>query len=312
MPRLQDIERFKRDLAALSNETEVLERWGEKPEVLPPPESAAAASVVPPAPAQEGRIAAGPTPRPAGPAQPASEPEPEDEGAPPDFAALLDGLPLEAEAGDEGGAGSIDDDLAALLGSPASGTGELEPIPEPEALPGLKTCPISRRSPWLETREHRSLSTSRCLTSSRRPRLRRKKVPGRSARSHRSPRRPRRPRPVPLLNPSPLPTIFRYRSSSSWRKPRRRGFPKKPRARSSRGTSAFPTSEKSRRMRSLRLRFRNRARFRAPPPPMPGASASPRTPSSPSASRNRAPWRVSAKGNRPMARAATSTRKSPL
>ena len=39
MPRLQDIERFKLDLAALSHEAEVLERWGEKPEgIAPPPE----------------------------------------------------------------------------------------------------------------------------------------------------------------------------------------------------------------------------------------------------------------------------------
>jgi hypothetical protein len=144
MPRLQDIERFKRDLAALSHEAEVLERWGEKPEVIPPPEGAAAAPAVP-APGQEGRIAAGPTPGPAKPAQPASEAE--DEGAPPDFAALLDGLPLEAEAADAGGSGSIDDDLAALLGSPASGTGEPESIPEPEALPGLESLPDLEAEP---------------------------------------------------------------------------------------------------------------------------------------------------------------------
>ena len=59
MPRLQDIERFKRDLAGLSHEAEVLERWGEKPEAITPPESAAAAP----------RLTA-PAPRPSTPAAP--------------------------------------------------------------------------------------------------------------------------------------------------------------------------------------------------------------------------------------------------
>ena len=42
MPRLQDIERFKRDLAALSRESEILSRWGEVKEEPSPPEGAVA------------------------------------------------------------------------------------------------------------------------------------------------------------------------------------------------------------------------------------------------------------------------------
>jgi tetratricopeptide (TPR) repeat protein len=116
MPRLQDIELFKRDLAALSHEAEVLERWGEKPEVITPPEGAAAASGV----AAPG-IETGPSPDSAAARKaPAAGAE---EGPPPDFAALLDGLPLGPERGEEepAGAGSLDDDLAALLsGAPES------------------------------------------------------------------------------------------------------------------------------------------------------------------------------------------------
>ena len=91
MPRLQDIERFKRDLAALSKETEVLERWGEKPEVLTPPEGASAADEVEPS---------------------VPEASPEEEGMPPDFAALLEDLPTDREENPA----SVDDDIAALLG----------------------------------------------------------------------------------------------------------------------------------------------------------------------------------------------------
>mgnify|MGYP001193016770 CR=1 FL=1 len=81
MPRLQDIERFKRDLADLSHEAEVLKRWGEKPEVIPPPVGAAAAP--------GGPIADGASP----------EPPAEEEGLPPDFAALLDDFNAMAEPG---------------------------------------------------------------------------------------------------------------------------------------------------------------------------------------------------------------------
>jgi Tfp pilus assembly protein PilF len=105
MPRLQDIEQFKRDLAALSHEAEVLARWGEKPQNIVAPEGAA------PAPAAEREAEEGPEEK-AGPG-----PTGEDEGLPPDFAQLLDNLPIEGEA-EEGApsAASIDDDLAALLG----------------------------------------------------------------------------------------------------------------------------------------------------------------------------------------------------
>ena len=114
MPRLQDIERFKRDLAALSHEAEVLERWGEKPEVIPPPEGA-----------------------PAAPSQASAEGIPgEDEGMPPDFAALLDGLPLDREQG-EAESSSMEDDLAALLG-PSEEEAEAA---EPSAMPDLGPIP---------------------------------------------------------------------------------------------------------------------------------------------------------------------------
>ena len=107
MPRLQDIERFKRDLAGLSHEAEVLERWGEKPEAITPPEGAAAA----PSPAaKEGA----PGPSKTGPRETARKEPVEDEGLPPDFASLLDNLPLDQEPDTE--AASVDDELSALLG----------------------------------------------------------------------------------------------------------------------------------------------------------------------------------------------------
>ncbi len=105
MPRLQDIQRFERDLAALSHEAEVLARWGEKPGEIPQPEGASAA------PAQ---------------ASPGGAPV-EDEGMPPDFAALLDGMTLDGEPGDTPPP-SMDDDLAALLGP----SDEAEPAEEEE------------------------------------------------------------------------------------------------------------------------------------------------------------------------------------
>jgi tetratricopeptide (TPR) repeat protein len=129
MPRLQDIELFKRDLAALSHEAEVLERWGEKPEAITPPESAAAAPSL-----------SAPASRPSKPAAPVAPLE--DEGVPPDFSALLEGLPLDSEAGETGEAGEaspIDDDLAALLGPSEADAATEEPaVPaESSAMPDL-------------------------------------------------------------------------------------------------------------------------------------------------------------------------------
>src|SRR5208337_4889008 len=100
MPRLQDIERFKSDLASLSKEAEVLERWGEKPEIITPPEGAAETGEA--APSSFDARATGKTP--------AAE---EQEGMPPDFAALLEDLPIDREEG----AAPVDEDIAALLGA---------------------------------------------------------------------------------------------------------------------------------------------------------------------------------------------------
>jgi tetratricopeptide (TPR) repeat protein len=122
MPRLQDIERFKRDLGALSHEAEVLERWGEKPEKITPPEGAAVAQAP-----GEGE----PEVSEAAPVKPAALEE--SEGAPPDFAALLDGLPLEGE-GSETSPSSLDDELEALIGPTAEETEEKTPGSEPEPL----------------------------------------------------------------------------------------------------------------------------------------------------------------------------------
>ena len=134
MPRLQDIERFKRDLGALSHEAEVLERWGEKPEKITPPEGAAVAQ----APEEGAPEATGSPPlaaRRSAPVKPAALEEAE--GAPPDFAALLDGLPLEGE-GSETAPSPLDDELEALLGPSAEGTEKeppsLEPMPDLEPL----------------------------------------------------------------------------------------------------------------------------------------------------------------------------------
>jgi tetratricopeptide (TPR) repeat protein len=126
MPRLQDIESFKRDLAALSHEAEVLQRWGEKPGAPASPEGEA------PSPGQ-------------------AEPEgAADEGLPPDFAALLDNLPLEGEADGGEGAGSFDDDLAALLGPAEQEEGPAgqeagateEDAAELEAMPDFDAAPL--------------------------------------------------------------------------------------------------------------------------------------------------------------------------
>jgi tetratricopeptide (TPR) repeat protein len=131
MPRLQDIELFKRDLAALSHEAEVLERWGEKPEAITPPEGAAAAP---------DKAAPEFEEPPAAPRAPARKPAEmaAEEGSPPDFAALLDGLPLGSEEGEgrsSGEGSSLDDELAALLGGSETEPAETEApessLPEP-------------------------------------------------------------------------------------------------------------------------------------------------------------------------------------
>jgi hypothetical protein len=118
MPRLQDLERFKRDLAALSHEADVLERWGEKPEVIPPPDGS---------PAAPGQTAAE-KPNPPPPETPV-----EDEGLPPDFAALLDNLPIDHEE-PETGFGSVDEELTDFPEAPEGKEGP----PEPSAMPDFE------------------------------------------------------------------------------------------------------------------------------------------------------------------------------
>jgi tetratricopeptide (TPR) repeat protein len=103
MPRLQDIELFKRDLAGLAHEAEVLKRWGEQAQVILPPGPDAARAKTPPPEAEET----------------------EEEGLPPDFAALLDELPLEGEGeADRAKPPAMDDELAALLGDAEEGAPE--------------------------------------------------------------------------------------------------------------------------------------------------------------------------------------------
>ena len=111
MPRLQDIERFKHDLAALAHETETLARWGEEPVDIPPPGGSEGAQELEEVAPQADR---GSRSRPSG-----AAPEAE-EGLPPDFAALLDNLPLDVAA-EETGEGAAEG-----LGSP------LEAVEEPE------------------------------------------------------------------------------------------------------------------------------------------------------------------------------------
>jgi hypothetical protein len=104
MPRLQDIERFKRDLSALSHEGEVLERWGEKPEPIPPPEVSAKPAQEAPAPSEAPAAAKAAPRRPKTP--------PAEEGLPPDFASLLDNMPV----GGRKAPSDVDEELEALLG----------------------------------------------------------------------------------------------------------------------------------------------------------------------------------------------------
>ncbi len=102
MPRQQDIEQFKLDLAALSHEAEVLARWGEKPELAP----RAAAEIAPSS----------------------------DEGLPPDFAELLDELPIESDRSPKA-APAADAGLDDLLGS-FEAEGRPPRGPAPEEAPG--------------------------------------------------------------------------------------------------------------------------------------------------------------------------------
>jgi hypothetical protein len=150
MPRLQDIERFKRDLAALSHEAEVLDRWGEKPEAIAPPESAAAAPGVA---ATPGTTPAAKAARPAPPA-PA-----EDEGLPPDFSALLENLPLEGESEEAEEPSSMDDDLAALLGSSSEAPAEAAADELAESPTEPLTMPDFDSLPDLEPEESPAAST---------------------------------------------------------------------------------------------------------------------------------------------------------
>jgi len=123
MPRLQDIERFKKDLAALSREAETLARWGETAEDVPPPQGSAELSAALP----EARPRAAP-PRPPERPRPGERPQPEE--APPDFAALLENLPLGEEAEALPEAGAVEEgteDFSELLE-------ELEEPPEAEEL----------------------------------------------------------------------------------------------------------------------------------------------------------------------------------
>ncbi len=95
MPRLQDVERFKRDLASLSRESEVLARWGEEREEATAPADAVVEPERPASPphteaprglaARAARLRASPPPAEA----------PGEESVPPDFAQLLADLPLD-------------------------------------------------------------------------------------------------------------------------------------------------------------------------------------------------------------------------
>jgi len=143
MPRLKDVERFRQDLAKLSREPEILERWGEKPEYPPLPEGPdkepsrpASRPASKPAPGQAAR------PAPQAKSIPKiSKPEPE-EGLPPDFETLLAQLPLEAEAAE------AEAKKAPPKGGPAAGAGtdveeleelgdfDLESLVEPEISEG--------------------------------------------------------------------------------------------------------------------------------------------------------------------------------
>jgi hypothetical protein len=134
MPRLQDIERFKQDLAALSREAETLARWGEAPVDIPPPEGAAEF------PEERSAAEQGVSDRPAGLARRTTPIAQPDEGLPPDFATLLENLPLEteneapgAESPPDAGLGALAEDFGDLLDEfeePASGGQPEEPEPE--------------------------------------------------------------------------------------------------------------------------------------------------------------------------------------
>ncbi|MDA8426296.1 MAG: hypothetical protein M0Z80_09160 [Treponema sp.] len=132
MPRLQDIERFKKDLAALSREAETLARWGETAADLRPPEGSGEPPPARPEASPGPQRAA--APRPAAPRPTASrrpEPPPEEEALPPDFATLLENLPLGEEAEAPGAAEEGTEDFGELLEEleEPPGAGELEEPP---------------------------------------------------------------------------------------------------------------------------------------------------------------------------------------
>lgn len=152
MPRLTDIDRFKKDLAGLARESEVLERWGEVREDPPPPEGG---DVAPPKPAK-AKVLPKPKPRPAPQA---------DDGLPPDFATLLADLPLDADAAlAEAGAPpqqGTDNDITDLdldsLAPPSSGDLDLDSLlgpglePPPESGASEDTGGLVDASPRAET-----------------------------------------------------------------------------------------------------------------------------------------------------------------
>jgi len=152
MPRLQDIERFKRDLAALSREEEVLARWGESPEeIAPPPLAPPPAGGAAAAGASRAASAGAPAqaPRRAAPEPEAAVLEQPEEGLPPDFAALLDELPLERGEEAEGPApspASIDQELESLLGMPEPSAVSPEPFAVPAEPSAAPAEPAARES----------------------------------------------------------------------------------------------------------------------------------------------------------------------
>ncbi|MBL8965876.1 MAG: hypothetical protein JNG85_02635 [Spirochaetaceae bacterium] len=98
MPRLQDVERFKSDLAALSRESEILAQWGEEREDAQPPADAVAEPARPEAPPRGlAAKAAAATAKKTAASRAAPAAEPPEEGLPPDFATLLADMSLDSD-----------------------------------------------------------------------------------------------------------------------------------------------------------------------------------------------------------------------
>jgi len=100
MPRLQDIERFKKDLTSLAHEPEVLAQWGEKQADIPVPEGANDDAAI--AASRAGRKPARPSAPPRAEQAPGPAASSEDE-LPPDFETLLADLPLDQEESEASG-----------------------------------------------------------------------------------------------------------------------------------------------------------------------------------------------------------------